>query len=75
MKSQSLNARISLLDVLGRTVNAPLKELALGSSNSQTMNDKQWNLDVSQLKGGVYYVRIEAGNYLKTIQIQVATDN
>ena len=74
MKSQSPNARISLLDVLGRTVNAPLKELTVGSSNSQAMNDRKWILDVSQLKGGVYYVRIEAGNYLKTIQVQVATN-
>jgi hypothetical protein len=75
MKSPAQNIEMLVLDVLGRKVNVPFKELTIGSSNSQTMNEKQWDLDVSQLKTGVYYVRIEAGNCLKTIQIQVATDN
>jgi hypothetical protein len=75
MKSPAQNIEMLVLDVLGRKVNVPLKELTIGSSNSHTLNEKQWDLDVSQLKTGVYYIRIEAGNCLKTIQIQVATDN
>jgi hypothetical protein len=75
MKLPVQNVKILMLDVLGRAVNVPIKELSMGSLNSQSTMEKQWNLDVSQLKTGVYYVRIEAGNSQKTLQIQVATDN
>lgn len=69
------NVKISLLDVLGRRVNgAPINE-STNASNLTSNREKRWDLDVSQLKAGVYYVRIEADNHLRTCQIQVTSSN
>jgi hypothetical protein len=69
------NVKISLLDVLGRRVNgAPINE-STNASNLSPDSEKRWDLNVSQLKAGVYYVRIEADNHVRTCQIQVTSSN
>jgi len=76
MKMVYQPVEISLLDVLGRLVSVPLKEEAI-KNGKQLQNgiEKQWSMDVSQLKPGVYYVRMQADNCVKTLQIQVLTNN
>jgi hypothetical protein len=76
MKSVSQAIEISIMDVLGRTVNVPVKEdIAKGRRELLDGFEKQWEMDVSQLKPGVYYIRVAAANCNKTVQIQVLGDN
>ena len=76
MKMVYQPVEISLLDVLGRLVSVPLEEEAI-KNGKQLQNgiEKHWSMDVSQLQKGVYYIRIATVNCIKTIQIQVLTNN
>jgi hypothetical protein len=76
MKSVSQAIEVSIMDILGRTVNVPVKEdIAKGRRELLDGFEKQWEMDVSQLKPGVYYIRVAAANCNKTVQIQVLGDN
>ncbi len=63
---------LTVMDALGRIVLAPIKELdSQNGIDAKSFLKKQWTVDISALKSGVYYVRMRSEGVVKTAQIQV----
>ncbi|MFZ9632170.1 MAG: T9SS type A sorting domain-containing protein, partial [Bacteroidia bacterium] len=63
---------LTVMDALGRIVPAPIKELdSQNVVDAKSFLKKQWTVDISALKSGVYYVRMRSEGVVKTAQIQV----
>ena len=63
---------LTVMDALGRIVPAPIKELdSQNGIDAKSFLKKQWTVDISALKSGVYYVRMRSEGVVKTAQIQV----
>ena len=63
---------LTVMDALGRIVPAPIKELdPQNGVDAKSFLKKQWTVDISALKSGVYYVRMRSEGVVKTAQIQV----
>lgn len=63
---------LTVMDALGRIVLAPIKELdPQNGVDAKSFLKKQWTVDISALKSGVYYVRMRSEGVVKTAQIQV----
>ncbi len=63
---------LTVMDALGRIVFAPIKELdSQNGVDAKSFLKKQWTVDISALKSGVYYVRMRSEGVVKTAQIQV----
>lgn len=63
---------LTVMDALGRIVLAPIKELdSQNVVDAKSFLKKQWTVDISALKSGVYYVRMRSEGVVKTAQIQV----
>ena len=63
---------LTVMDALGRIVLAPIKELdPQNGVDAKLFLKKQWTVDISALKSGVYYVRMKSEGVVKTAQIQV----
>jgi len=63
---------LTVMDALGRIVPAPIKELdSQNGVDAKSFLKKQWTVDISALKSGVYYVRMRSEGVVKTAQIQV----
>ena len=72
LQFSSGSIELSVLDVLGRYAAAPIKAIdTLDHAGNQRGVSKQWSVDVSALKPGIYYIRLKSAGVVKTTQIQV----